>query len=179
MTLYAVVLTFSGEVAGRLNQLRDKYNRYVSYTIEPHLTLKPPFTPEVALTVIREKLQAVAGRTEPFTLVLNGVKYFEAVNNVAYVAIETKHPVIDLHADVVHALKGLVKQAEEDPYELERFTPHVTIAESIPQDVFPTVRKDLADYKIHLECEISAFSLYSGTWDGVWRPVSAFELSGL
>ena len=58
ITLYAIVLTFPDEVAKVLSELREliKYQRYVSYNIEPHLTLKQPFIPEVDLTIINERL---------------------------------------------------------------------------------------------------------------------------
>ena len=180
ITLYAIVLTFPDEVAKVLSELREliKYQRYVSYNIEPHLTLKQPFIPEVDLTIINERLRAIAERTRPFTLVMNGIGYFGGANNVAYAAVENKQLVIELHTDIVHTLKGLVKQEDTETYELERFTPHVTIGESIPEDVFPTINKMLSGHKLHLECEISAFALYSGTWDGVWEPVCVFKLSG-
>ena len=177
MTLYAVVLTFSDEHVKELNKLREKYQRYVSYTIVPHLTLKYPFTLIADIAIVNDKLKAVAGKIKPFTLVLNGIEFFEGINNVAYAAIENKRPVIALHAEIVHSLKGLVKEEDEEIYELDRFTPHVTMGESIPEDVFPAIKKMLADYDLHLECQISAFSLYAGTWDGVWKLESVFELS--
>ena len=178
--LHAIVLTFPDEVARVLSELRElvKHQQYVSYRIEPHLTLKQPFMPDVDITVINERLRAVAERTMPFTLVINGIEYFEETNNVAYAAVENKQPVIELHTNIVHTLNGLVKQEDTETYEVERFTPHVTIAESIPEDVFPSISEALSDYELHLECEISAFALYSGTWDGAWEPVSVFKLSG-
>ena len=180
ITLYAIVLTFSDEVAKALNELREliKYKQYVSYTIEPHLTLKQPFIPEINLTIINERLRVIAERTRPFTLVMNEIGYFEGVNNVAYAAVENKQMVIELHTDIVHTLEGLVKQEGAEKYELERFTPHTSIGESIPDGAFPTIKKMLSGNKLGLECEISAFALYSGTWDGAWGPVSVFKLSG-
>jgi len=175
---YAVVLTFPSEVAKRLSRLREKYNRYVSYTIEPHLTLEYPFVPKADITVVREKVKAVARRTEPFTLVLNGIEYFEGTNNVAYVAVDNKRPVTDLHTDIVHSLKGLIEEGDKEGYKLERFTPHVTIGECIPDEVFPTVKKRFSDYELHYGIEIAAFILFSTGENGIWKPDCVFELSG-
>jgi len=175
---YAVALTFTGEVAKELSRLREKYNRYVSYTIEPHLTLEYPFVPEVDLSIINEKLKAVARRTRPFTLVLSGIEYFEGTSNVAYVAVENKRTVVDLHTDIVYSLKGLIGEGDKEGYKLERFIPHVTIGECIPSEVFPTVKKRLSDYELHYESEIVSFVLFSVGKDEKWEPARVFELSG-
>jgi 2'-5' RNA ligase len=123
-------------------------------------------------------LEAVAKRTKPFTLVLNGVKYFEGANNVAYVAVKDRRPVIDLHVDIFHSLEGLVKEEYDGRYALEHFTPHVTIGEHIPDDVFPAVKEEFSDYKLYYGSEITSFSLFSGEMDGMWGPVRVFGLSG-
>ena len=139
----------------------------MNYSIEPRLTLKQPFLPEANLTIINERLRGIEEKTRPFTLVMNGIENFRGASNVAYVTVENKQPVIELHTDIVTALKGFVKQEGTERHELERFIPHVSIGESIPKDVFPTVNKMLSGNKLHLESEISAFTLYSGTWDGI------------
>jgi 2'-5' RNA ligase len=177
MTLYAVVLTFPGEVAEGLNRLREKYNRYVSYTIGPHLTLEYPFTPMVDVAIINTRLEAVAKRTKPFTLVLSEIKYFEGANNVAYVAVKDRRLVVDLHVDIFHSLEELVKEEYDGRYALKHFTPHVTIGEHIPDEVFPAVKKEFSDYKLDYRSEVASFALFSGGMDGVWEPVRVFGLS--
>ena len=177
-TPYAVVLTFADKMREELNQLRKDFVYYVSYTIEPHLTLKQPFVLEVDITTIEECLRAVAARTKPFTLMLGGIEYFEGWNNVAYIAVINKQTVIDLHTDIVLSLKGLVKDMDRVTYELERFTPHVSISELIPDDTFPAIKKKFANYSPSFECEITSFSLFSADEDNVWKPYSVFELSG-
>ena len=176
---YAIALTFPAEVAEKLSSLREEYNRYVGYTIEPHITLAYPFLPEVDIATIKEKLQAVAKRTKPFSLVLNGIEYFEEANNVAYAAVENKRPVIDLHTDIKHSLDGLIKdEYTEGIYNLERFTPHATISEQIPDEVFPIIKKALADCVLHYEIKITSFTLFSADEDGIWKPACSYQLSG-
>ena len=175
---YAVALTFPSEVTERLSRLREKYNQYVGYTIEPHLTLVYPFLPKDNISIIKEKLKAVAKRTKPFTLVLNGIKYFEEENNVAYAAVKNKQPVVDLHIDIMSSLKGLITEEYTDGmYDFERFTPHVTIGEQIPDEVFLTVKKVFSDYELHHEIEIVSFVLFSADENGIWKPTCVFELS--
>ena len=177
--LYTVALTFPSEVEEGLSRLKEQYNQYVNYTIEPHLTLVYPFVPEVDIVIINEKLEAVAKRTKPFTLVLDGIEYFEGTNNVAYAAVENKRPVIDLHTDIIQSLKGLTKEPYTDgKYNLEGFTPHVTIGEQIPDEVFAIVKKQFSDYKLHHEIKIVSFSLFSSGEDGIWKSAHVFELSG-
>lgn len=175
---YAVALTFTGEAAKELIRLREKYNRHVSYAIEPHLSLEYPFVPKVDLSIVNEKLKEIARRTRPFTLIVNGIKYFEGTNNVVYVAVGNRRPVIDLHTDIVYSLKGLIKEGDKELYKLERFTPHVTIGECIPNEVFLTVKKSLSDYELHHEIEIASFVLFSADKDEKWKPACVFELSG-
>ena len=110
MISYAVALTFPPEVKEVLSKLRKEYTEYVSYRIEPHITLKYPFMTDVKVVVINDRLQKVANAPRPFIVVLNGVKYFEGENNVAYVAIENEDPVIDLHYHIVHSLEDLDKE---------------------------------------------------------------------
>ena len=178
MTPYAVTLTFPDKMNEELSQLRKDYVNYVSYTIEPHLTLKQPFVLEVDITNIEECLRVVAARTKPFTLMLKGIKYFEGWNNVAYIAVVNKQTVIDLHTDIVLSLKGLVKDMDQVTYELDRFTPHVSIGELIPDDAFLNVKKRFSNYSPSYECEITSFSLFSGDEDNIWKPYCVFELSG-
>jgi 2'-5' RNA ligase len=176
-TLYAVVLTFPEEFVRDISDLRDKYQRYVSYTIVPHITLKMPFKPAADIAVINDMLIAVAEKTAPFTLVMGGIRFFEGANNVAYLAVKTGQPVTELHKDIVNSLRGYVKEEGRQIYELDRFTPHMTIAECIPDDAFPEIKKQLSGYDLHLQCEVSAFSLYSGRMDSEWQPKHVFELS--
>jgi len=178
MTSYAIVLTFPAEIEKELNVLRDKHNKYVRYSITAHLTLKQPFKLITGLATVNERLKAVASQTKPFVLELDGVEYFEGTNNVAYLAIRNERPVIDLHADIVRSLEGLVEAIYKDDYELERFTPHVSIAESIPNEAFPAIKQELSGYTLNRTINIDSFVLFSAGEDAVWKPETIFRLSG-
>jgi len=175
MTNYAVALTFPREVKQEIIELQVEYKKYVAYSIEPHITLKYPFTTEVDIAVINKRLKEVAGISTPFTLVLNGIQYFEGENNVAYIAIETKEPVINLHDSIVHSLEDLDKEESMEIFDLERFTPHATIGEQIPQEVFPHIKKTLARINLRYEIEINSFTLFSAGADDIWKSIGVFK----
>jgi len=178
MTSYVIALTFPAEIEEELNVLRGKYNRYVRYSITAHLTIKKPFKMIAGLATVNERLEAIASRTRPFALELDGLEYFEGTNNVAYVAIRNKKPVIDLHTDIVRSLARLVEAEYEEDYELEKFTPHVTIAEHIPDKVFPAIKQELSNYNQNYKTNIDSFTLFSQEEDAVWKPLTIFRLSG-
>lgn len=180
LTSYAVVLTLPPEIEKELDKLRDSYNKYVGYTIPPHITLKQPFKLKVDLSAVSEKLEAVANGAESFTLTPGGVEYFENSNNVAYVAIRSKKPVMDLHTAIFRSLRGLVEgeYTENEEYNLEKFTPHITIAEQIPDEVFHVIKNELADYRLDCNIKIDSFALFYQLGDNIWKPVTTFELFG-
>jgi 2'-5' RNA ligase len=179
MVNYAVVLTFPGDVAEELNKLRSDYNQYVRYRIEPHLTLVYPFLPLRNIDTVDEKLAAVGKRTKPFTLILDGIGYFEGENNVVYAAIEDEEHVKALHNEIMHSLSELIKEEYTDgQYDLDRFVPHVTLGEQIPDELLPSVKERFATYKLHNEVEVSSFVLVSAGEDGVWKRNRSFGLSG-
>jgi 2'-5' RNA ligase len=182
MDIYAVVLTISGEAGQEINRLRTNYSEFMNYRIEPHITLEFPFVPSVDLATVNQRLEAAAQRTRPFTLIMSGIKYFEAGNNVAYVAIENEEPVITLHRDIHNSLSGILTGEHKMEYALERYTPHVTICEHIPDDVFPRIKRDLAEYQPRYRVEVVSLDLYSTTHEEtyrIWQPIRSFQLTGM
>ena len=175
MTNYAVALTFPREVKQEIIKLQEEYKKYVIYRIEPHITLKYPFATKVDIAVINERLKKVADISVPFTLVLNGIKYFEGENNVVYIAVETKEPVINLHNSIVHSLEDLDKEESMEIFDLERFAPHATIGEHIPQEVFPHIKKTLARLNPRYEIEVNSFTLFSAGEDDIWKSIEVFK----
>ena len=172
---YAVVLTFSGEIAGMLSKLCEDYQQYINYTIVPHITLIYPFEPSFGLNRVTDKLAEVAKRTRPFTLVLNGIEFFERDNNVAYVAVENKQTVKELHVSLFQSLKGLVKGMVD--YNLDKFVPHMTIGERIPEEMLLGVKQRFSDYRLCYKCPVTYFSLFSED-KGKWERAQVFRLVG-
>ncbi|UCB43721.1 MAG: 2'-5' RNA ligase family protein [Dehalococcoidales bacterium] len=178
MAQYAVAIVLPDEVERELDRLRGEFARHMANIHIPHITLAYPFESKADSAEIVEKLKQVAVRTKLFTLVLDGFDYFDRDSNVAYIAVVTKQPVIDLHYDINRSIDGLVADEYQGRFEREEFTPHVTIGARIPDDIFPEVKKRLAEEKVHYESDITSFSLFSIGEDRGWGVVSEFKLSG-
>jgi 2'-5' RNA ligase len=132
MLMYAIALTMKGKAKTGLTELRTRFGTDMNYSIEPHVTLTYPFTTKVDISIIQNKLREVAAHTVPFVLILNGIRYWEGRNNVAYVAVQNQLPVYNLHAAIVTALHGLI--LGDTTFALQHFTAHSTINEHIPEE---------------------------------------------
>lgn len=175
--LYAVLLTFSGEIEKVFHNLRADYPQYITNDIFPHLTLLNSFVPVFSLFKVDEQLAEVARRTPPFGISLREIKFFEGGNNVAYADIEPKRAVRRLHVDIVRSLEGLVQEWSTDGRYTERFRPHLTIWNRIPPAVFPGVKKKLSRHKLYYEGMITDFSLFVAE-NGNWQVNRVFNLLG-
>lgn len=144
MGLFAVALILPDEIGKELDLLRGEYSKHMVYIPIPHITLMYPFESNVDRTTLNTKLETVAKMTRQFTIVLSGIRYFDKYSNVAYIAIENKEPLIDLRMNIIKCLKGIFKIEEQ--YEKidspETFTPHLTIGEAIPNEIFPIIKKE-------------------------------------
>jgi 2'-5' RNA ligase len=176
--LYAVVLTFSGEIEKVFTRLHEEYPEYTRPSIVPHITLVYPFVPVFSLFQINEQLTKVARRTKHFKIVLNGIEFFEDGNNIAYAAVQNRRAVKRLHTDIVKSLEGLIKEWYTDGrFSYEKFVPHVTISGRIPADLFPDIKKKLSRYRLHYEDRITDFNLFSED-NGSWQLNRVYELTG-
>lgn len=173
--LYAVGLTFTGELQKLLNRLREGFHQHMHYETVPHITIVYPFTPVVSIGKVIDKLAEITGKTKPFTMVLDGIGFFEVKSNVAYVDITNRQLVKDLHISLYRSLKGLITESFE--FNLDMFVPHMTIGVDIPSDIFPDVKKRLAKVKIHYECLVNELALFSEN-ERKWEQVQLFGLSG-
>lgn len=157
--MYAVALTMTGKARTELAALRDRFGTSMNYSIEPHVTVKSPFTLTVDINVVEARLEEVARQTKPFWVVFDGVRYWEGANNVAYVAVRDRTPVFNLHVAIAQALRAL---AEGDTtYDLANFTPHMTIGERIPDSALPAVKAELATFRPRYRLKMSSFTLFA------------------
>ena len=138
MAQYAAALVFPNELSRQIDALRQdylQYVHYVHYSIQPHITLVYPFTPDADITLIKEKMRQVAQNSNPFTLVLDGFEYFEG-ENVAYIAVADKEPVTELHYALNQSIDDLISGEFKGRFDHLTFVPHLTIGAQIPDDVF-------------------------------------------
>lgn len=176
MYKYAVVLTTHGKAKKELSRWREKYAGYMKYTIAPHVTVKFPFTLKADISIIQARLNKIAERTKSFTLILDGVRYWEGQNNVAYVAVKNPRPVYDIHTAIIHDLEGLT--AGNNTYDRENFVPHVTLGEYIPADSLPMIKEELSGFHFSYRIKVTSFTMFgsepNNDWD-IWRPVNVFK----
>ena len=180
MTLYAVALILPDEIGKELDRLRNEFSTNMVYIPIPHLTLVYPFTPAIDVSALVDKLKQVAETTVPFTITLNGIGYFEGKNNVAYVAVNSIEPVINLQRKIIFSLAGLLKDElkdEQGNFNLDRFVPHVTIGELIPDEILTEFKRHFSKYITHYETEVTSFSLFVRNEDGRWMTDNRFALA--
>jgi 2'-5' RNA ligase len=175
---YSVALTFPGEMEILLSKLRERYHPHLHYAFIPHITLVYSFLPAKNIENAIAGLAAAAAKARPFRLTLEGIEYFQTVNNVAYIAIKNKDEVKALMHEIVLAIKDVVTgYYAGDTYHPDHLIPHMTIGEKIPAHIFPAVKTHLAGFSIQKELEVQYFVL-AGESGGLWETLRVFKLGG-
>jgi 2'-5' RNA ligase len=175
---YAIALVLSDNTAEKLNNLRTDYQQVMDYVIIPHITLVYPFSPVFSLFQINDELHKVARKHGQLNIVLNGIGFFENGNNVVYAALENIKPVKKLHTDIVKSLEAYIQYWNiEADYNLQKFVPHVTIGAKIPDQFFPEIKKQYAQYRFRFEETVTKFSLFSDI-NGNWERKKVYDLEG-
>ena len=178
---YIVVSVFPPGVNRRIEEIQSKYNLYTPPKIKPvgpHLTLKVPFNPIVSFEGLEQKLNEVADRATAFPIELSGINCFGRERSLVYISVtDSSFPFIaDLHRNIVGVLSGMTEDREGDKFELDNFTPHVTIGEDKPSEA---VWENLLKEETSLQLSLDSFSLfYSPRIDGPWILRRVFMLGG-
>ena len=176
MLIYAIALTIKGEAKKELTELRTRFGTNMNYSIEPHVTIIYPFMLKTDIRNIQKKLRAVATQTQPFTLVLNGIRYWEGRNNTVYIAVQNQLPVYNLHATLKYTLEGLI--SGDTTFDLQKFTAHLTINENVPYESLPTLKKELSAYHLEYQVNINSFTMFAAETNEkpeIWEPVRIFR----
>jgi 2'-5' RNA ligase len=175
---YAVALTFPGELEVLMSRLREAFRPHLRSALVPHITLVYSFQPSDSIEKVVERLESVASKAKPFIITLEGIEYFQTVNNVAYIAIKNKDTVKAFMHDIVIAIKDTVTgYYAGDTYHPDHLIPHMTIGEKIPAHVFPEIKKRFTEIKITREIEVTNFAL-AGESAGLWEQLKTFKLGG-
>ncbi len=173
-----MVLTTHGKAKTELSRWRERYAGCMKYTIEPHITIKFPFTLRADIGIIQARLNDIAGRTKSFMLILDGVRYWEGQNNVAYVAVKNPLPVYNIHTAVIHGLEEFT--AGYNTYDLGNFVPHLTLGEHIPDELLPKIKTELAGFQIKYRIRVTSFTMFSSVmrkeWE-TWQPANVFNFT--
>jgi 2'-5' RNA ligase len=176
--LYSIALTFPGELEILMSKLREPFRPHLRHAFLPHITLVYAFTPAESMDKVIKELEAVAAKARPFTVTLEGISYFQTVNNVAYIAVKNHEPVKALMHDIVTAIRQhITGYYAGETYHPDHLIPHMTIGEKIPAHVFPEVKKRFTAMQIRHEVEVNSFTL-AGENGGMWEQLLTFKLRG-
>jgi 2'-5' RNA ligase len=175
MQALGIGLLFPEHVSKKIDEFRIRYGNPRVRAVVPHITLKQPFSTTVEIGIILERLQHVAEKTPPFSVLLKRFEYFETERTMAYIAIDDAKPVSNLHSQIVHALHGLTEGGDE--YEFDRFIPHITINDEIPKDRLSSFKSELATYEFSMEAILDTFVLFANDGTG-WKHIHTFHLTG-
>jgi 2'-5' RNA ligase len=175
MLIYAIALTMKGKAKKELTELRARFGTNMNYSIEPHVTIIFRFTLKTDIRIIQNRLSEIATQTRPFMLVLNGIRYWEGKNNVAYIAVQNQLPVYNLQATIIDALEGLI--SADTTFNLQNFIAHLTINEHVPGESLSNLKKELSAYHLEYRMNINSFALFAAAPNEKgeeWKPVRIF-----
>jgi len=166
---YLIVILPPKEVIKTMDKYRRLYAKYTSYTIPPHITVYPPFF----LRGITErrfitKLVNDFSKTKCGKVTLNSIDYFKGVNNVAFVKPDSKSSkyITNLLVKTLKSLKGYTKSvySEYSPTP-DKFNPHMTIAEKIPNNSLSKIKEELKNFKHVFSFKIESIFVFKKVTD--------------
>lgn len=182
MKSYALVVVLPEEEIVKIDRLRQLYAQYTSYVIPPHFTVYPPFL----LVSIDEQslinlLSTSFKRTEGGQISTEGFGYFQGKNNVVFLNPKPLSASLlkQLLILATESLGEKVKFVYPDyNFKPEKFKPHMTIAERIPDDKFESVKSDVENQKLQVSFIMQNIFLYSNDeGSNVWTEVTKIPLS--
>lgn len=145
------------EVIDYIDIYRRQYAKNTNYIIPPHITICPPFYLNINQVDFLSQLNQIFQNTPSFQITLNSVDFFTGKNNVAFFKPEPATDIRNLLVKIQTHLSGQIQNVWPDyPTDPEKFTPHLTIAEHIPDPVFESVKEDLENILIHQEFTVSS-----------------------
>lgn len=181
MDWYAVIVIPSKKVCDFVDRYREKYAKYTGYVIPPHITIYPPFliTKSNEEEIIDSLNKAFQG-CQKLKVDCESIDYFEGGrNNVSYFEIDkdSEKQMEKLLVIVTNALKGKVKNVfDDDNYTPGKYTAHMTIAERVPDKVFPKLKKELQSFKGKMEFKVSSVYLYKQkSGSKVWNELARIK----
>ncbi len=163
----AVALTFSAELAARIDGLRRVFAPSTVARIVPHVTLVPPHERDATgvKTLFATIAKTVEGLHTP-SLALRGVEVFANRRATAYLAVEDRDRWCERVA------RSLGWPATRD------FVPHVTIAQDRRRELLEGLRELAAGYREQLDARsITLLLARVGDRRRHWRPILSARLA--
>lgn len=142
--LYLLAVIPPQGVIDFIEPYRQQYAKYTSYIIPPHITICPPFYRQISEQKLISRLKSTFANKISFTIFLNSVGYFIGKNNVVFFQPDPISTVslIKILKTIQTNFSHLITNVWSDyPTDPEKFIPHLTIAEHIPESDFTTIKK--------------------------------------
>lgn len=167
----------AGELAERIQEIRERYDPKTARITAPHVTLagtywrSGPARPDNETQVIFD-LQAAADKIRPFELILGGVHAFPpAARPVIYLGVA-------LTEEFLRARQALLDVLGRDTH--RRFTPHLTLAMRLSGDAAQGMLVELqrSEWETQRwEAPVNVLQLMQrGPGDPAWRSIARLPL---
>ncbi len=159
---YLLVIIPPQPVTDFINHYRQQYDQKSFTSIVPHITILPPFYIRVSESELITKLKKVFNNTLSFEISLTTVDYFEGNNKVAFFKPDSPS------SEKIKALFKVIQTNISNittniwpyyPTNPEKFTPHLTIAEHLPDPDFEQIKQDLQSLSINQEFIVNSIFL--------------------
>lgn len=171
---YLIVILPPKDIIKTMDKYRRLYAKYTSYALPTHITVYPPFF----LKGITEgrfltKLKNDFSKMECGEVTLKSVDYFKGRKSVAFVKPDSKSSkyIINLLVKTVKLLNGYTKNvySEYSPTP-DKFNPHMTIAEKIPNNSLSKIKKELKNFNHVFSFRVESIFVFkkatdAKTWD--------------
>ena len=168
----------TGDLADRIQRLRERYDPVTARITAPHVTLAGtywrtgPATPENEAEAMA-RLQPTQAQIQPFDLVLGGVGSFLPHTRVIYLEVERT-------AGLVAARQALLRALGPDKH--RRFVPHLTLAMRLDRQETRSLLSRLRRGEWHSErWPVRLDHLWlmlRGPGDRAWRYIHRIDLAG-
>lgn len=154
-----------------LQDARETFGDPAARAIPTHITLLPPTAIEDGdAEVVAGHLAGIATAYSSFDVVLDGTGTFRPVSPVAFVRVTTG--AVQCAALERAVRSGPLAREVDFPYH-----PHVTIAHHLEDETLARAEAQLANFRAAFR--VSALHLHHHGDDEIWRPVQAFDLTGV
>jgi 2'-5' RNA ligase len=181
MDTYLVAITPPPDTQAHIQEYRRRVTQYTGYKIPPHITLYPPFylqntTLEKMVDSIRTNLDYVHNGT----VRLADIDSFTGYNNVIFFKPDDQSTTYlkNIFSAVHQALSGRVTDRFSDyAADANKFVPHLTIAERVPNGVWQTLQTQLLQHPVDISFPVNTIGLYEQAEDSrEWRLVNTVTL---
>jgi 2'-5' RNA ligase len=165
-----------GDLAERIQAVRQKYDPVTARVTPPHVTLwgtawhSGPATAENEAETIH-RLEILPGVLQPFALHLGGIKNFPGEKPVVYLGVTVDQGLVEAR-NLLQSVLGLDKHRD--------FSPHLTLAMRLAWDGAWAMIKELEDSpwnKEQFDAPIAELGLMQrGPTDRAWRCIHHLKL---